>query len=132
MAGDKLERFMRGRYGQDELNRVLSGTALALCVVSLLIRQPLLSSLSMALIIICFFRAFSKNTGARFREAESYFRLKAKALGLFSGLASRVRGGMSHRVFSCPSCGQRCRVPKGQGKVRITCKRCGAKFIKKA
>ena len=64
---DKLERFMRGRYGQDELNRVLLVSALALCAVSLITQWLGTSTLSMALVIICFFRSFSRNTGTRFR-----------------------------------------------------------------
>jgi predicted RNA-binding Zn-ribbon protein involved in translation (DUF1610 family) len=121
---DKLERFMRGRYGQDELNRVLSVTALVLCAVSLITQWLPLSSLSMALLIICFFRSFSRNTGARFREAEFYFRLK-------SGAVRFLQQRRTHRIFTCPSCGQRCRVPRDKGTVRITCRKCGAQFMKK-
>ncbi|MDR1636465.1 MAG: hypothetical protein LBR93_03925, partial [Treponema sp.] len=64
MLKDKLERFMRGRYGQDELNRVLSVSALILCGISLITRDLVLSSLSMILVILCLFRSFSRNTGA--------------------------------------------------------------------
>jgi predicted RNA-binding Zn-ribbon protein involved in translation (DUF1610 family) len=128
---EKLERFMRGRYGQDELNRVLSASALAFCFVSLITRWLVPSSLSMALVIICIFRSFSRNTGARVREANYYFSLKSKVVRFFSSIAEKVQQRLTHRIFTCPSCGQRCRVPKGKGRIRITCKRCGAKFIKK-
>jgi NADH pyrophosphatase NudC (nudix superfamily) len=128
---EKLERFMRGRYGQDELNRVLLVSALALCAVSLITQWLGTSTLSMALVIICFFRSFSRNTKARFREAEFYFRLKSKVFRFFSGAVERLQEYRTHRIFSCPSCGRRCRVPKGKGTVRITCKKCGAKFMKK-
>ncbi|WP_010263803.1 Zn-finger domain-containing protein [Treponema primitia] len=129
---DKLERFMRGRYGHDELNRVFSALALALCFVSVIIRWPPLSSLSMALVIICVFRSFSKNTGARVREANYYFSLKSKLIRFFGGAAENVRQRMTHRIFTCPSCGRRCKVPKGKGRVKITCRHCGTQFIKKA
>jgi NADH pyrophosphatase NudC (nudix superfamily) len=131
MLKDKLERFMRGRYGHDELNRVLSVSALILCGISLITRHLLLSSLSMILVILCLFRSFSRNTGARFREAEAYFKLKSTILRLFGNTAERLRQYRTHRIFTCPSCGQRCRAPKGKGRIRITCKRCGARFIKK-
>ncbi|MDR0878786.1 MAG: hypothetical protein LBN21_12100 [Treponema sp.] len=131
MLRDRLERFMHGRYGQDELNRVLSVTALALCVISLIIQLPVLSSLAIALVIICVFRSFSRNTGKRVREAESYFALKSRIFRFFTGIIERLRVSRTHRIFACPSCGQRCRVPKGLGSVRITCKKCGAKFMKK-
>ncbi|MDR2136609.1 MAG: zinc-ribbon domain-containing protein [Treponema sp.] len=130
MIRDKLERFMRGRYGQDELNRVLSVSALVICGISLITRQPVLSSLSIALVIACLLRSFSRNTGARSREAEFYFKLKSGMFRFFRDTAERLRQYQTHRIFTCPSCRQRCRVPKGKGRVRITCKRCGAKFIK--
>lgn len=37
-----------------------------------------------------------------------------------------------HRYFACPKCGQTVRVPKGAGKIRVTCPKCGEKFEKKA
>jgi hypothetical protein len=131
MIRDKLERFMRGRYGQDELNRVLAVSALVLCGISLVTRRLVLSSLSMALVFLCILRSFSRNTGARFREVEFYFRLKAGILRFFGDTAARLRQRRTHRIFTCPSCRQRCRAPKGKGRIRIACKRCGAIFIKK-
>ncbi|GHU58060.1 hypothetical protein FACS189444_1150 [Spirochaetia bacterium] len=134
--GDKLERFMYGRYGQDELNRVLSVSAVVLCVVSFITGWAVLTSLSIALVILSLFRVFSRNTGNRAREAEFYFTLKDKVLRFFKGFsihdaALGLRQLWTHRVFTCPSCGKRCRVPRGQGRVRITCKQCGEKFEKK-
>jgi hypothetical protein len=85
----------------------------------------------MALVIVCLLRSFSRNTGVRFREAEFYFRLKSNIFRFFKDTAERLRQYQTHRIFVCPSCGQRCRVPKGKGRIRITCKRCGAQFIKK-
>jgi hypothetical protein len=131
MMRDKLERFMRGRYGQDELNHILSVSALILCGVSMITRHLVLSSLSMILVMVCLFRSFSRNTGARFREAESYFKLKSAILCFFGNTAEWLRQYRTHRIFTCPSCGRRCRVPKGRGRIRITCKRCGARFIKR-
>jgi predicted RNA-binding Zn-ribbon protein involved in translation (DUF1610 family) len=95
-----------------------------------------LSSLSVALVVLCLFRIFSRYTGNRAREAEFYFSLKDKVFRFFRGFKThdttdRLRQLWTHRVFSCPSCGTRCRVPRGKGSVRITCKQCGEKFIKK-
>ena len=35
------------------------------------------------------------------------------------------------KFFKCPACRQKIRVPKGKGKIEITCPRCGDRFIKK-
>jgi hypothetical protein len=122
---------MRGRYGRDELNRVLLVSALVLCAVSLITRLSALSSLSVALAGMCLFRSLSRNTGARFREAQFYFKLKSDMIRFFGDTAEQLRARRTHRIFTCPSCRQRCRVPKGKGRIRITCRRCGAQFIKK-
>ena len=37
----------------------------------------------------------------------------------------------THEMFYCPGCKTACFVPKGKGKVRITCPKCGEKFIGK-
>jgi hypothetical protein len=95
-----------------------------------------LSSLSIVLLIMGLFRTFSRNTGNRAREAEAYFKLKDRALGFFRefklrDIPSRLRDLWTYRVFTCPSCGRRCRAPRGKGRIRITCKQCGEQFIQK-
>jgi hypothetical protein len=124
-------RFMQGRYGYDELNRTLSALALAFFFACLITRWLPLSLFSLALVIICAFRSFSRNTGARVREANYYFSLKSRLIRFAFEIAAKVRQRMTYRVFTCPSCSRRCRVPKGKGRVRITCKSCGTQFIKK-
>jgi hypothetical protein len=125
---DSLERFMRGRYGQDELSRVLTISALALYIVSVLTKWIVLSSLSMVVLIFCLFRSFSRNTANRAKEAELYFKLKDKASGFFAGPIGRLRQSKDYRFFKCPSCGQWCRVPRGKGRIIMTCSRCSTKF----
>lgn len=36
-----------------------------------------------------------------------------------------------YRYFSCPQCGQSVRIPRGHGKVEITCPKCSAVFQKR-
>ena len=38
---------------------------------------------------------------------------------------------MSVFGIKCPGCGNTLRVPKGKGKLYVTCPRCGERFIKK-
>ena len=36
-----------------------------------------------------------------------------------------------YKVFICPTCKQKLRVPRGKGKISISCPKCGTSFIKK-
>lgn len=118
-----LTRFMAGRYGSDKLNMAILGAGLLLCVVSMFINwvvpDLVLTFLSYALMIWAIFRMLSRNTYKRYRENRAYLnflqRLKDK----------------EHLYFTCPRCHQTVRVPRGKGKILITCPKCSEKFQKK-
>ncbi|MDO4798818.1 MAG: hypothetical protein Q4A01_12455, partial [Coriobacteriales bacterium] len=46
------------------------------------------------------------------------------------GDAAKEFKGYKH--LTCPECGQRVRVPRKKGKIRITCPKCHAKFEAKS
>ncbi|MBQ7340558.1 MAG: hypothetical protein IJW41_05400 [Oscillospiraceae bacterium] len=118
-----LQRFMRGRYGTDKLNMLILGTGLTVCIVSLFVRflpvNLAMTALSYGLMFWAIFRCLSRNTYKRYEENRKYLqflqRFKDK----------------EHRYYSCPRCRQQVRVPKGKGKISITCPKCKEKFIKK-
>lgn len=115
--------FMAGRYGTDRLNMVILTAGLVVCLVSAFIKAPmvnlLLTAISYALMIWAIFRSFSRQTYKRYQE-------NRKFLQFFDRLKDR-----DHRYFDCPKCRQVVRVPRGKGKISITCPRCREKFIKK-
>ena len=117
-----LQRFMMGRYGTDKLNSLLLWIAVALTLLSIFLPTGwhLISvSLSYALMGIVIFRCLSRNTYKRHRENRRY-------LNLLERLKDR-----EHKYFTCPRCKQSVRVPKGKGKIAITCPKCREKFIQK-
>ena len=118
-----LRNFMAGRYGTDKLNMVILMAGLAVCLVSPFIHSVkvnlLLTAISYALMFWAVFRSFSRNTYKRYQE-------NRKFLQFFDRLKDR-----EHRYYDCPKCRQVVRVPRGKGKIAITCPRCREKFIKK-
>ena len=120
---DSFRAFMAGRYGTDRLNMVILTAGLVVCLVSAFIKAPmvnlLLTAISYALMIWAIFRSFSRQTYKRYQE-------NRKFLQFFDRLKDR-----DHRYFDCPKCRQVVRVPRGKGKISITCPRCREKFIKK-
>ena len=127
-----LQRFMYGRYGQDDLSRFLSLVALTLCIVSIIAQWPVLNSLGLALLVFCIFRMFSRNTEKRGQENLAFLRIKEQITGFFSRTIARLRQGRTHWFYQCPSCKQQLRVPKGKGSIRIHCSKCGTSFEKKS
>lgn len=118
-----LRHFMTGRYGTDKLNMFILGVGVIMCLLSILIRVPsvnlLLTTLSYALMIWAIFRTLSRNTYKRYQENRKFLMLR-----------DRIKD-REHRYFTCPKCRQPVRVPRGKGKIAITCPKCQERFIKK-
>ena len=118
-----LVNFMAGRYGTDKLNMTLLWTSVIVMVVSLFCGGLLRSVLILVyygLLVLALLRTFSWNTYKRYQENRKFLML-----------VDRVKD-RQHRYFDCPRCRQVVRVPRGKGKISITCPKCGEKFIKKS
>ena len=118
-----VRSFMTGRYGTDKLNNAILWVGVGVCLLSLFIRLPLLNLvltlLSYVLMGVAIFRMLSRNTYKRYQENRKYL--------LF---LQRFKD-REHRYYDCPRCRQQVRVPRGKGKISITCPKCREKFIKK-
>ena len=126
---------MAGRYGADQFGRFLSGAALVLLIVNLFVRGvvgQILYFLVLAVLVYNIFRMFSKNTAARYKENVAYLKVKNRVVGCYANLRRRIRESKTHRFYKCPTCKTTVRVPKGKGKIRITCPKCGASFVRKS
>jgi len=124
---DKLRnafrRFMTGRYGTDKLNIAILSAGVVVCFLGMFsVFAPmklLLSTVSWILMFWAIFRMLSRNTYRRYQENRKFLRLLEQ-------LKDR-----QHRYYTCPRCRQPVRVPRGKGKISITCPKCKEKFIKK-
>ena len=129
MIRNALQRFMLGRYGRDELNICLLLLYLLLYLCSLLF-EPLVW-VSLAALFLFLFRALSRDFSRRRSENERFLKVVRPVQEWF-----RLRRAMfrdkEHCYFKCPSCGQHLRVPKGKGKINVTCRSCGAVFQEKS
>ena len=128
---EKFIRFMAGRYGADQFSRFLSFAALVLIVVNLFVRSNVLWILGLAALVLTYVRMFSKNFARRRKENEAYLRLKNKLTGGVRDWTDRRKQSKDYVFFRCPSCHAMLRVPRGKGKIRITCRKCGNAFEKK-
>ena len=118
-----FRQFMMGRYGTDKLNMAILSIGLIACLIGVFV--PFLSVklfftlVSYVLMGWAIFRTLSRNTYKRYRENRKY-------LMLLQQIKDR-----EHRYYDCPRCRQQVRVPRGKGKISISCPKCKEKFIRK-
>ena len=130
---EKLSRFMYGRYGVDQLSKFMLIVTFILCILSPFIQGSIGSLISMLIflmIIIIYFRMFSKNIYKRSAENEKYMKITGKVRGKINSEKNIASQRKYYRFYRCPGCGQRIRVPKGHGKIQIRCPKCNEKFIR--
>lgn len=121
---NKMIQFMQGRYGNDAFNQALFVLALILVVVQLFVKNILLSTLVLILLVYINYRTLSRNIVARQLENDRYLRL-VKPYQL------QWQYRKTHKVFRCKQCKQIIRVPKGKGTIEVTCPKCKTKITKR-
>lgn len=130
----KLSRFMYGRNGADNFSKFLNILALIFLVLSMCwgsTAKSIFFVMALATMIYAYFRVFSKNTAARRRENSKYLAQKDSVKSWINLRRDMWKQRKEYKFFRCPSCGATLRVPKGKGKIRIVCKKCGTGFEKK-
>ena len=125
-----FQRLMMGRYGVDQLTWVLLVLSLILSLCGSIFRVNVLRILCWAVLVVCYLRIFSRNIYARQQENQKLLQFWWK---LKNGHANRPskEERKKYKVFICPTCKQKLRVPRGKGKISITCPKCATSFIKK-
>lgn len=119
-----MQRYMVGRYGRhDRLNIALLVVGLILCIIAMFTQvwwiDAILTLGSYVLLIFVLLRFLSRNTYKRYQENRRF-------LVFLDQLQDR-----NNRYFNCPKCSQTVRVPRGKGKIAITCPKCRERFVKK-
>ena len=133
---EKIARFMQGRYGVDQFSNFLVMFAVVLMVIEMFIRIPIvrtvLNILTLFAVVYAYVRILSKNCGKRYAENQKFMRY----YGRFRDYAARKKAHIiqrrTHHIFKCPNCKQNIRVPRGKGRIAITCPRCKTEFIKRS
>ena len=141
---DRFARFMSGRNGMDEFSRFLSFIALIFLLVGAFIPfsipKYVLGGIGFAIFAYSYFRIFSRNYAARSRENQWYLSLRYRSKGShynsndYANLSNAKKKALdrkTHKIFKCPNCKQKIRVPKRKGRISIRCPKCRIEFIKK-
>lgn len=127
----KLQQFMMGRYGADQLSRVLMIISMVLLIISMFTRWSPLYLAAILLLIYVYFRMFSRNIQKRYAENQKFLNLRYRLVAKKDAQKRQWAQRDTYRFFKCPGCKQKVRVPKGKGKICITCPKCRMEFIKR-
>lgn len=128
--GRKMQSWMYGRYGFDELSKALSYGALICLILSWFPKLQWLSFPGLLLWIWCLIRCYSKSLTKRQQERAAYLRITGKIKGWFSLKKRMWKERKTHSYFKCDQCKKTLRVPKGKGKIKITCPHCRKEIIR--
>ncbi len=127
----RLNMFMLGRNGVDFLNKHLFRIAAIIAGLNLLFLGRI-GSVPFLIAGYALFRTLSRNLPMRQAEdmvaRAKYDRAKEK----ISGALHRAKQIRDFRFFSCPGCSSYLRVPRGKGRIQVTCPRCGHRFDRKS
>ncbi len=127
--GNAFSRFMYGRNGGDHLSMTTLFVAILLDVVAMFLKNnTVLVAIRVVTTILLawtIFRMLSRNLQKR-RAENAWFKSK-----FYYPITKEIRQAKQqnqdkeHKYFTCPGCRAVCRVPRGKGKIVITCPKCG-------
>lgn len=123
---------MQGRYGLDTLGNFLLWTGMILIIINLFARNIFLELLIWILVIYTYIRILSRNYEKRNAENTWFLDHTQGLRDRYRRLMAHARIRKTHHIYTCPGCGQKIKVPKGKGKIVITCPKCRIEFTKKS
>jgi hypothetical protein len=128
---NRLQQFFYGRNGLDQLGIAVLILALLVLIITRITGIAFLAFLYLGLILYALFRAMSQNIHNRRRENARFQSILKAVADPFKLRVRMFRERKTHRYLRCPRCTRWLRVPKGKGRIAITCARCHESFIRK-
>lgn len=123
--GDRYIKFMKDRYGIDELYKFLLLICFVLLVINTFVSNNIIRLFEVLLIVIIFYRYMSKNIKLRKKENDKYLEIKDKIIKLFDYNKKKYKDRNTHMYKKCPKCKQKIRLPLKKGKHTVKCPNCG-------
>lgn len=129
---EKMIRFMQGRYGADQFSKFLLVIAMIFTILSLFIGKYFFYALAIGLLLYSYMRMFSKNYEKRYKENQCYLKYANMLSALWRHKKTKIEQSMHYHIYKCPKCKQKIRIPRGKGKIAITCPKCHKEFQKRS
>ncbi len=127
---EKFRRFMTGRYGVDQLSRLYLVLTLVLLVLSMFTGIQIFYLLAVVLLVYMYYRMFSRNISKMYAQNQKYLNFRYKMTVKWNNTKKHWAQRKEYHFYRCPKCHQKVRVPRGKGRICITCPKCREEFIK--
>ena len=126
---------MQGRYGIDQLGKCTITVSAVCIVLSILLGRwfrlsSILNMIGFAGLIYTYYRMFSRNYAKRSAENRKYLEETASLRRKIGKQKYMMNERKTNHIYSCPNCKQKIRIPRGKGRIEISCPKCGTKFVK--
>ena len=123
---DKLEKFMKGRYGVDKLTRFIVKIYFILVIVNLFINNKVLYLMELIILFIMFYRVLSKKIYKRSNENQLFLKIKNNLLKSFKKI-ERNKKDKEHIYKKCYKCKTilKLPLPSKRGLKKAKCPKCG-------
>lgn len=132
----RVMEFMQGRYGVDQLSNFLLWIGVILALLTMFMPYRIFVIVSWVLIIYAYVRILSKDTSKRYAQNQKFLDKTFGIRNAFAKIKYRIKYGKQatgqYRIYCCKKCGQKIRIPKGKGKIMITCPKCKYQFKKRS
>ena len=128
----KTAVLMQGRYGVDQFSVFLSKAALVMMLLSIIDALSFLYSFGLVFLLYSIFRMMSRKFDKRRAENSAYLQLNYRFHVAMSEHKTRMQSREDYKYFKCKKCGKLLRVPRGRGKLNVTCPQCGHKMVQKS
>ena len=119
-----LHKFMIGRYGPDHLGIALIILSFVLSLLYAVIGYTPLLFISYFTFGLTLFRMMSKNIIRRRAENDKFIKFWWPIKSKTKKFIQWIKDKRKYKYYKCPTCKTKLRVPKGKGKIKITCTKC--------
>ncbi|MEN1761098.1 MULTISPECIES: hypothetical protein [Anoxynatronum] len=126
-----LQRWMVGRAGGDHFSLFLLVSAAVINLIGRWAGLSLLVMVGYTALLVGIYRTFSKNVYQRRLENQKFLKAVGPIIDKVGFLNRRRQDAKTHHYFQCVNCKKTLRVPKGKGKVRVTCPACKNQVVRK-
>lgn len=124
----RINQWMQGRNGADDFSTTVIVLAMVLYLIGVFAHFKMVLFLALVAVIYGFFRMTSRNIEARRAENREFLKRVGPARPWIKNPPAAWKEFRAYKHLICENCGQRMRIPRGRGKLRVSCPRCGHKF----